>query len=115
MTMVCDRCGETFECPEFSISERTQKVENNSICRCITKKNRKIFIYSDDPFFLCPSCMEKLNNWLKGEQERQAKWIFDHESNSTSATSAEQNTNSRRMNVYRILIIALTVAQRWKG
>lgn len=45
--MKCDRCGETFEYPEFSISERTQKVENNSICRCITKKNRKIFIYSD--------------------------------------------------------------------
>ena len=82
MTMVCDRCGETFEYPEFSISERTQRVENNSICRCITKKNRKIFIYSDDPFFLCPSCMAKLNDWLKGEQERQAKWIYDHESNS---------------------------------
>lgn len=80
--MVCDRCGETFEYPEFSISERTQRVENNSICRCITKKNRKIFIYSDDPFFLCPSCMAKLNDWLKGEQERQAKWICDHESNS---------------------------------
>jgi len=46
MTMVCDRCGETFEYPEFSISERTQRVENNSICRCITKKNRKIFIYA---------------------------------------------------------------------
>ena len=56
MTMVCDRCGETFEYPEFSISEWTQKVEKNSICRCITKKNRKIFIYSDDPVFLCPSC-----------------------------------------------------------
>lgn len=69
MTMVCDRCGETFEYPEFSISEWTQKVENNSICRCITKKNRKIFIHSDDPFFLCPSCMEKLNDWLKGEQK----------------------------------------------
>lgn len=82
MSMKCDRCGETFEYPEFSISERTQRVENNSICRCITKKNRKIFIYSDDPFFLCPSCMTKLNDWLKGEQERQAKWICDHESNS---------------------------------
>lgn len=69
MTMVCDRCGETFEYPEFSISEWTQKVENNSICRCITKKNRKIFIYSDDPLFLCPSCMAKLNDWLKGERK----------------------------------------------
>lgn len=69
MTMVCDRCGETFEYPEFSTSEWTQRVENNSICRCITKKNRKIFIYSDDPFFLCPSCMAKLNEWLKGEQK----------------------------------------------
>ena len=67
MTMVCDRCGETFEYPEFSTSEWTQRVENNSICRCITKKNREIFIYSDDPFFLCPSCMAKLNDWLKGE------------------------------------------------
>lgn len=69
MTMVCDRCGETFEYPEFTISERTQKVENNSICKCIAKKNRKIFIYSDDLFFLCPSCMAKLNDWLKGEQK----------------------------------------------
>ena len=48
MTMVCDRCGETFEYPEFSISEWTQRVENNSICRCITKKNRKILIYGAD-------------------------------------------------------------------
>ena len=32
----------------------------------------------------------------------------------SSVTSAEQNTNSRHMNVYQILIIALTVAQRWK-
>lgn len=68
MTMVCDRCGETFKYPEFSISEWTQRVENNSICRCITKKNRKILIYSNDPFFLCPSCMAKLNDWLKGEK-----------------------------------------------
>lgn len=68
MSMKCDRCSETFEYPEFSISERTQRVENNSICRCITKKNRKIFIYSNDPFFLCPSCMTKLNDWLKGEK-----------------------------------------------
>lgn len=59
MVMVCDRCGETFEYSEFFIRERTQKVENNSICRCITKKNRKNFIYSDDPFFLCPYCMKK--------------------------------------------------------
>ena len=70
MTMVCDKCGETFEYPEFSISERTQKVENNSICRCITKKNRKIFIYSDDPFFLCPSCMAKLNDWLTPNEQK---------------------------------------------
>lgn len=27
MTMICDRCGETFEYPEFSISERTQQVQ----------------------------------------------------------------------------------------
>lgn len=32
----------------------------------------------------------------------------------SSVTSAEQNTNSRRMNVYRILIIALTVVQEWR-
>lgn len=27
MKMICDRCGETFEYPEFSISERTQQVQ----------------------------------------------------------------------------------------
>jgi hypothetical protein len=32
----------------------------------------------------------------------------------SSVTSAKQNTNSRRMNVYRILIIALAVVQEWR-
>lgn len=65
MIMVCDRCGETFEYPEFSISERTQKVENNSICKCITKKNRKIFIYSG-----CAKSETELN--IKGIYQKMA-------------------------------------------
>lgn len=54
MTMVCDRCGKTFEYPEFSISEWTQRVENNSICRCITKKNRKFLSIQMTRFFFAP-------------------------------------------------------------
>lgn len=70
MTMVCDRCGETFTLEEWN------------------KMNRKIevrpIIGGEEGWgvLLCPSCMAKLNDWLKGEQERQAKWIYDHESNS---------------------------------
>ena len=70
MTMVCDRCGETFTLEEWN------------------KMNRKIevrpIIDGEEGWsvLLCPSCMAKLNDWLKGEQERQAKWIYDHERNS---------------------------------
>ena len=57
MTMVCDRCGETFTLEEWN------------------KMNRKIevrpIIGGEEGWgvLLCPSCMAKLNDWLKGEQK----------------------------------------------
>lgn len=76
--MKCDRCGEAFEYYDNSLC-------GNSIQKTLVNE-RKSLVYPSfegyPPICLCPSCMEKLNNWLKGEQERQAKWIYDHESNS---------------------------------
>lgn len=105
MTMVCDRCGETYTLEEWNKwNEMNGKIEVRPIIG--GKEGWSIL--------LCPSCMAKLNDWLKGEQERQAKWIYDMKETQSSVTSAEQNTNSRRMNVYRILIVALTVVQEWR-
>lgn len=61
---LCDRCGDAFEV-EYGFT-------GNGI--------RKIVV-SPDGYdrsaecctMLCPSCMDALNDWLKGEQERQAK------------------------------------------
>lgn len=68
---ICDRCYECFSWHD----------EVNGI-RKVKIKKRGYECSPDRSFFLCPSCMAKLNDWLKGEQERQAKWIYDHESNS---------------------------------
>lgn len=66
----CDRCEETYPLYEYNnftdIEMRVYGIGGPYDCE----------------FRLCPSCMAKLNDWLKGERERQAKWICDHESNS---------------------------------
>ena len=59
MTMVCDRCGETFTLEEWNKMKRKIEV------RPIIGGEEKWSV------LLCPSCMAKLNDWLKGEQ----KWV----------------------------------------
>lgn len=70
MALICNRCGETFTLEEYN------KMKNKLEVRPIIGGEEGWSV------LLCPSCMAKLNDWLKGEQERQAKWIYDHESNS---------------------------------
>lgn len=79
MSMKCDRCGEAFEYYDNSLC-------GNSIQKTLVNESKSLVYPSFEgypPICLCPSCMAKLNDWLKGEQERQAKWIYYyHESNS---------------------------------
>ena len=70
MALICNRCGEMFTLEEYN------KMKNKLEVRPIIGGEEGWSV------LLCPSCMAKLNEWLKGEQERQAKWICDHESNS---------------------------------
>ena len=70
MALICNRCGEMFTLEEYN------KMKNKLEVRPIIGGEEGWSV------LLCPSCMAKLNDWLKGEQERQAKWICDHESNS---------------------------------
>lgn len=70
MALICNRCGEMFTLEEYN------KMKNKLEIRPIIGGEEGWSV------LLCPSCMAKLNDWLKGEQERQAKWIYDHESNS---------------------------------
>lgn len=70
MALICNRCGEMFTLEEYN------KMKNKLEVRPIIGGEEGWSV------LLCPSCMAKLNDWLKGEQERQAKWIYDHESNS---------------------------------
>lgn len=70
MAMICNRCGEMFTLEEYN------KMKNKLEVRPIIGGEEGWSV------LLCPSCMAKLNDWLKGERERQAKWICDHESNS---------------------------------
>lgn len=70
MALICNRCGETFTLEEYN------KMKNKLEVRPIIGGEEGWSV------LLCPSCMAKLNDWLKGEQKRQAKWICDHESNS---------------------------------
>lgn len=70
MALICNRCGEMFTLEEYN------KMKNKLEVRPIIGGEEGWSV------LLCPSCMAALNDWLKGEQERQAKWIYDHESNS---------------------------------
>lgn len=96
----CDRCGEIFKENDGAermveeaeeewdeIEERVKKpyINPNSVSnhiQTIHMSNCGTVDWRNNDYDLCPSCMAKLNDWLKGEQERQAKWIYDHESNS---------------------------------
>ena len=87
MTMVCDRCGEAFLLSNdvkymTPFDDELDRFESNSIVKCLAGDDKGIYSIRDETVVLCPSCMAKLNDWLKGGQERQAKWIYDHESNS---------------------------------
>lgn len=70
MALICNRCGEMFTLEEYN------KMKNKLEVRPIIGGEEGWSV------LLCPTCMAALNDWLKGEQERQAKWICDHESNS---------------------------------
>lgn len=70
MALICNRCSEMFTLEEYN------KMKNKLEVRPIIGGEEGWSV------LLCPSCMAKLNDWLKGEQERQAKWICDYESNS---------------------------------
>lgn len=54
-TLKCDRCGETYPLYEYNnftdIEMRVWGIGGPYDCE----------------YRLCPSCMEKLNDWLKGE------------------------------------------------
>jgi Zn finger protein HypA/HybF involved in hydrogenase expression len=85
--MVCDRCGEVFPLSNdvkymTPFDDELDQFESNSIVKCLAGDDKGIYSIRDETVVLCPSCMAALNDWLKGEQERQAKWIYDHESNS---------------------------------
>jgi hypothetical protein len=55
-TLKCDRCGETY--PLYEYSNLTD----------IEMRVWGIGAPQDFEYRLCPSCMAKLNDWLKGEK-----------------------------------------------
>lgn len=57
MTMVCNRCGETFTLEEYN------KMKNKLEVRPIIGGEEGWSV------LLCPSCMAKLNDWLKGDKK----------------------------------------------
>ncbi len=78
MTMVCDRCGEAFPLSNdvkymTPFDDKLDRFESNYIVKCLAGDDKGIYSIRDETVVLCPSCMAKLNDWLKGEQKRQ--WI----------------------------------------
>ena len=73
MTIVCDRCGESFQHPDWMDFAGYVNLDDqayNAITKCFTVQNKSMVLsYDDEPIILCPSCMAKLNDWLKGEQK----------------------------------------------
>lgn len=57
MALICNRCGETFTLEEYN------KMKNKLEVRPIIGGEEGWSV------LLCPSCMEKPNDWLKGEQK----------------------------------------------
>lgn len=70
MTMVCDRCGDCFYWYEEIDSKENEPLYGNSVQRTIIDERYVPLNWIPDvtPIVLCPSCMAKLNDWLKGEQ-----------------------------------------------
>jgi hypothetical protein len=56
MALICNRCGETFTLEEYN------KMKNKLEVRPIIGGEEGWSV------LLCPSCMAKLNDWLKGEK-----------------------------------------------
>lgn len=56
-TFKCDRCGETFDLRDYTTLSNIQMTVSSIGCP------------QEYEFNLCPSCMAKLNDWLKGEQK----------------------------------------------
>lgn len=57
MALICNRCGEMFTLEEYN------KMKNKLEVRPIICGEEGWSV------LLCPSCMAKLNDWLKGEQK----------------------------------------------
>ena len=77
MTMICDRCGEAFQLSDdveqlTPFDDELDSVESNAIAKCLVDSEKEIYSLRDETAVLCPSCMAKLNDWLKGEQEQPA-------------------------------------------
>ena len=73
MTMVCDRCGEAFPLSNdvkymTPFDDELDRFESNSIVKCLAGDDKGIYSIRDETVVLCPSCMAKLNDWLKGER-----------------------------------------------
>lgn len=77
MIVKCERCGEAYDFKyDFIYGNGIQKVSANDEGKIIRVP------YVEESITLCPSCMAKLDDWLKGEQGQPARWNFDLESNS---------------------------------
>lgn len=60
----CDRCGKIYDWYKSLGGDG-----GNTIRKVVTGEHwEKYAMYGDD-YELCPSCMAKLNDWLKGEQK----------------------------------------------
>ena len=82
MTIVCDRCGEVFQLPDdvnqlTPFDDELDRVDSNAIAKCLAGSEKEIYSLRDETVVLCPSCMAKLNDWLKGEQKQPAHWEND--------------------------------------
>lgn len=74
MTMVCDRRGEAFPLSNdvkymTPFDDELDQFGSNSIVKCLSGDDKGIYSIRDEIVVLCPSCMAKLNDWLKGEQK----------------------------------------------
>lgn len=56
MNIKCDRCGETFDLRDYTMLSNIQMIVSSIGCP------------QEYEFNLFPSCMAKLNDWLKGEK-----------------------------------------------
>lgn len=79
MTMICDRCGEVFQLPDevkymTPFDDELDSFESNAIAKCLAGPEKEFYSLRYEAVVLCPSCMAKLNDWLKKEEEHPAHW-----------------------------------------